>query len=128
MRSRLVDCSQCGALRVGGEACRHCGFKPTPPPRHVPVIDADLALVARNRSTVSRFYSPAEQEVWRQMLTAIAIERGYKPGWISHKYKEKFGNWPPYGSVTPLPPSAEVRSWVRSRQIAYAKANGKTAA
>jgi DNA repair protein RadD len=29
-KSRLVDCSQCGALRVGGEACPHCGFKPAP--------------------------------------------------------------------------------------------------
>jgi superfamily II DNA or RNA helicase len=26
--SRLVECSQCGALRIGGEACGHCGFVP----------------------------------------------------------------------------------------------------
>ena len=26
--SRLIECSQCGALRTGGEACRHCGFLP----------------------------------------------------------------------------------------------------
>jgi superfamily II DNA or RNA helicase len=120
-RSRLIDCSQCGALRVGGEACRHCGFRPTPPPKHLSVIDADLALASRNGTAARKFYSPAEQHEWRQMLTAIAVERGYKHGWISHKYKEKFGNWPPFGVVTPQPPSPEVRSWVRSRDIAYAK-------
>ena len=26
--SRLLECSQCGAVRVGGEPCRHCGFLP----------------------------------------------------------------------------------------------------
>jgi DNA repair protein RadD len=59
------------------------------------------------------------------MFTHIANERGYKPGWIAHKHKEKFGEFPPWGSVpTPIPPTPEVRSWVRSRQIAYAKSRG----
>jgi hypothetical protein len=56
------------------------------------------------------------------MLTAIAIERGYKLGWVGHKYREKFGDWPRSRTVTPITPMPEVRSWVRSRQIAYAKA------
>ena len=60
------------------------------------------------------------------MLTHIALERGYKAGWASHKYKEKFGHWPP-ADTAPIPPSPEVLSWVRSRNIAYAKAR-KTAA
>lgn len=59
------------------------------------------------------------------MLTAIAIERGYDPGWIAHKYKEKFGTWPAIRKVTPQPPTPEVKSWVRSRQIAYAKSRQK---
>ena len=36
---------------------------------------------------------------WLGMLKAIAIERGYKPGWAAVNYKEKFGDWPPYGLV-----------------------------
>ena len=56
------------------------------------------------------------------MLTYIGVERGYKAGWASHKYKEKFGAFPAWGaSPNPMAPTAEVRSWVRSRQIAYAK-------
>jgi DNA repair protein RadD len=59
------------------------------------------------------------------MLAHLGIERGYKPGWAAHKYKEKFGAFPPWGSSPqPTPPSPEVRSWVRSRLIAYAKARG----
>jgi hypothetical protein len=56
------------------------------------------------------------------MLTHIAEERGYKPGWIAHKFKEKFGHWPTRRYVPQIEPSPEVLSWVRSRNIAYAKA------
>jgi DNA repair protein RadD len=56
------------------------------------------------------------------MLAHIASERGYQRGWVGHKYREKFGEWPPWGSAPqPIEPTPEVRSWVRSRQIAYAK-------
>jgi DNA repair protein RadD len=56
------------------------------------------------------------------MLTAICIERDRKPGWIAHKYREKFGTWPAWGvTASPIPPTPEVRAWVRSRDIAFAK-------
>ena len=59
------------------------------------------------------------------MLASIGIERGYKAGWAAVNYKEKFGDWPPYGATpTPIDPTPEVRSWVRSRLIAYAKRRG----
>ena len=56
------------------------------------------------------------------MLAWIGDERGYKPGWVAYKYKEKFGTFPPWGETPePIPPTPEVRSWVRSRQIAFAR-------
>jgi len=62
------------------------------------------------------------------MLAHIAAERGYKAGWIAHQYKEKFGAWPAWGAApVPIAPSPEVRSWVRSRMIAYAKARSAVA-
>jgi DNA repair protein RadD len=125
--SRLLDCSQCGALRTGGEPCRHCGFMPTRPPKHLSVIDADLGLVNRNRSVSDRSMSHEERASWHRQLTFIAQERAYKPGWAAHKYKEKFGEWPASRTVVPEAPTAEVRSWVRSRMIAYAKAQQRAA-
>jgi superfamily II DNA or RNA helicase len=128
IKSRLVDCSQCGALRTGGEACRHCGFKPSRPPEYFAIVDGDLAQVNRNGVTVGAYYGPQERAEWHSMLAYIAAERDYKPGWTAHKYKEKFGHWPPWGvTPTPIEPTQEVASWVRSRQIAYAKAKGKAA-
>ena len=120
--SRLLECTQCGAIRVGGEPCPSCGFLPQRPPKPVVYADGELAEVARNRTTTANVYDPATRAMWLGMLTAIAAERGYKAGWVAVNYKEKFGNWPPYGAaVMPIPPSPEVRSWVRSRLIAYAK-------
>jgi Histidine kinase-, DNA gyrase B-, and HSP90-like ATPase len=48
----------------------------------------------------------------------------YKSGWVAHKHREKFGDWPPFGPAEPPEPSAEVLAWVRSGAIAYAKAMG----
>jgi DNA repair protein RadD len=60
------------------------------------------------------------------MLAHIANERGYKKGWVAHQYKKKFGVFPGWGaSPEPIQPTPEVQSWVRSRQIAYAKGQSK---
>jgi superfamily II DNA or RNA helicase len=118
--SRLVECKSCGVVRLGGEACWNCGYLPQRPPRAVEIEDGELGIVGRDRHAHGKVYDPAERTRWHAMLIYIGRERAYKPGWAAHKYKEKFGSWP--GSApTPIPPSPEVRSWVRSRDIAYAK-------
>jgi len=118
---RLLECSQCGAIRLGGQPCPHCRFLPHRPPRDVRVADGELGLV-RGRHANGNVYDPETRERWHAMFTFIARERGYKPGWIAHQYKTKFGTWP--GAVTPWPikPTPEVLSWVRSRMIAFARA------
>jgi superfamily II DNA or RNA helicase len=116
--SRLLECTQCGAVRVAGEACFYCGFLPQRPPRPIVFADGELAQVGRDRRIGQNNY---DRDEWHAMLAAIANERGYKPSWVTYKYKEKFKTWPPTRDVTPIPPSPEVRSWVRSRMIAWAR-------
>jgi hypothetical protein len=119
--SRLLECSQCGAIGVAGEPCLHCGFLPSRPPRDVFVAHGDLGLVTGGR-VLPQAYDPTARIQWHAMLAAVADERGYKPGWVAHKYKEKFGSWPAWGSAPePIAPTPEVLAWVRSRMIAYAK-------
>jgi DNA repair protein RadD len=120
----LLECSQCSALRLAGQPCPACGFLPKRPAQYVPHIDGDLALVdSAKRQVTSTPHDPATRNLWHAMLSSIANERGYQRGWVAHKYKEKFGTWPAWGAtVQPIEPTPEVRSWVRSRLIAYAKA------
>jgi DNA repair protein RadD len=118
--SRLLECRNCKAVRVAGEACSFCGFRPKRAPRDVPFDEGELGLVRGGRAW-AREYTAGERRRFHAMLTAIALEESYKPGWVSHMYREKFGEWPPTRAVMPIEPSAEVRSWFRSRRIARAK-------
>ena len=123
--SKLLACRQCGALRKGSEACGHCGFQPKRRPEAILFADGELAEVRNGK--VRPAYGQVERDTWHAMLTHIAQERGYKPGWAAHKFKEKFSVYPRWGSSPqPIPPSPEVLSWICSRQIAYAKAREKT--
>jgi len=64
-------------------------------------------------------------------LKAYAEERGYKPGYAAAQYREKFGVWPNdprVRDVAPGPITLETRSWIKSRQIAFAKSKQRARA
>ena len=122
---RLIECSQCSAMRTAGEACPHCGFLPQRRPDPIVFRAGELARVNQQTRQAVNVFDSAERLHWHQMLTHIQVTRGHKHGWIYHKYVEKFGERPPDYSVAPIEPSPEVLAWVRSRNIAYAKAKDK---
>jgi superfamily II DNA or RNA helicase len=97
--SRLLECSQCSSLRAPGEKCPHCGFLPQRPPKAVRFRDGELAYVDRNRRTATTAYDVAERARWHGMLAWIAAERGYKAGWVAHKFKDRFGAWAATSSI-----------------------------
>jgi DNA repair protein RadD len=124
---RLVEC-QCGAIRKGGEPCPSCGFLPKRPASAFVCHDGDLGLVTDGHAS-ERVYSDYEKHLWHGMLVHIAQQRNYKPGWVAHQYKKKFGVFPGWeASPEPVEPTPEVLSWVRSRMIAYAKGQAKAMA
>jgi DNA repair protein RadD len=57
-----------------------------------------------------------------------AQTRGYSPGWAAHKFREKFDVWPnSYKDVPVMEPTPAVMSWIKSRQIAWAKSKRRHA-
>ena len=48
-------------------------------------------------------------------------QRGYKPGWTSNKYKERYGKWPRGLGGDPIPPSKGTRAWIRKEAVKYAR-------
>jgi superfamily II DNA or RNA helicase len=121
----LVTCPECSAVRLEGRPCSACGWRPQPKAEPVEIVEGELGHVDRTKRVAAKDYSKADMLRWQRELAYIAIERGYRPGWSAHKFKERFGRWPSRSDVAPMPASAEVRAWVRSRQIAYAKAMAK---
>jgi DNA repair protein RadD len=123
----LLDCPACDTLsiRLGGQPCPNCGWLPKRAGEFVATAAGELGLVTGGRARGTN-YDPATRALWHAMFVHINNERGYSPRWHSVQYKEKFGEWPkPFGHrPDPITPTPEVRSWVRSRQIAYAKSRG----
>jgi len=119
----LVECTQCSALRVGGQPCPCCGFMPARPAKYVPITDGELSLVTNGKAAAATT-TQQERITFHAELRYIAERRGYKPGWAAQQYKTKFGSFPPWAwnERPTCTPSATTLSWVRSRQIAYAKA------
>jgi superfamily II DNA or RNA helicase len=126
--SRLLECSQCQAIRTAGEPCPHCGFMPRRRAEYLHVRDGDLAHLDRNGVVNAEQYSAEKKHQFHAMLAWIAQKRKYNPGWAAHKFKAKFGHWPVARSVVPIEPNAEVLAWERHCRIKYAKAMQKAAA
>ena len=126
--SRLLECSQCHAIRTGGEPCPHCGFMPKRRGEYVSVRDGDLAHLGRDYRARAHQHSPEQRHQFHAMLAFIAQDRGYQPGWAAHKFKEKFGHWPERPVGVPIRPNAEVIAWERHCRIKYAKSMQKVAA
>jgi DNA repair protein RadD len=119
---KLRECPKCQVL-ITKPPCPSCGWIPVPRAgRDRDFLDGELGLVIGGKANGHQ-YSPDDRRRWLAMLHWIAGERGYQRGWVAHKYQEKFGIWPAWGAAPePIAPTPEVRSWVRSRNIAYAKA------
>ena len=62
-----------------------------------------------------------QKRAFHAQLVAIADDRGYAKGWAANKFREKYGAWPEHREVEPIPPTAAVINWVKSRAIAFAK-------
>jgi hypothetical protein len=128
---RLTTCPECYALRVEGQRCGSCGWRPVRKPEPVEIADGKLGEVSRDRSV---HVSPEDElALYRELLGILAEKRCRNPtikdGWAAVKFKEKTGRWPPFPwrSAGPLPPSPATRAWVRSRDIAYAKGDAGAA-
>lgn len=114
-------CPSCKYVRPAGiHECPKCGFKPE---RQSTVEVAAGELVKFERKKPIK--KEAGQHVYSQLL-GYAEARGFKTGWAYHKYAEFFGGKHPNGlRQIPVTPTPEILGWIKSRQIAAAKAQQK---
>jgi DNA repair protein RadD len=115
----LTTCPECNAVRLEGQPCSICGWHRVRKSAPIEVTAGELGRVSGDRSVRAM---PQDQQSFHQQLVWIAQHRGYKPGWVAHKYREKFGLWPPRSVIEPRPPHPATLAWVRAGARAYAKA------
>ena len=115
------ECPQCACLRpVHTNVCPHCGFE-AKVRNNIFTVDGELSELNRNKQPIID-----RSNVYAQIKGAV-LERGWKPGAAYWKYKEFFGGEEPRGleHVAPCPPSNQIRRWLKSRIIAFARARDK---
>lgn len=113
-------CTACKFMRPAGvHECPKCGFKPECQ-SDILVGDGELVRLERRKPIKKE----AGQHVYSQLL-AYAESKGFKTGWAYHKYAEFFGRYPNGLRQVPATPTLEILGWIRSRQIAGAKAREK---
>jgi superfamily II DNA or RNA helicase len=112
LEKKQAKCPACGALWIGrSDNCVSCGY-------HRPM----QSLVQAVPGELEELKGAAKKEDKQRWYSELLDMQGTKSsGWVAHKYKEKFGVWPRGLNDVAIPASLEVRRWVTSRQIAWAK-------
>jgi superfamily II DNA or RNA helicase len=121
------ECSKCHCLKPAGVlACPNCGFKPQRQPQ-VTVHAGELRELRGRGIEIP----PGMVRMQKKLIpeTAFFAEllyyaqlHGKKDGWAAHKFKEATGHWPSRDKPEPITATAEVLSWIKSRNIAWARA------
>lgn len=122
-----AKCPKCGLLwPADTDSCPACGHIRH---RRNAVDSLPGVLTALGDNSVigaSESHERAERQRWHAELLAIEVLRGYKQGWASANYKDRFGAWPPRINVPEPSPvvSRDVKAWVRAKAVAFAKSLG----
>jgi DNA repair protein RadD len=131
------ECPKCSYLRPPRvSVCPNCGFKPERPepgpnergelvelrpdqkPAKVP------SRVKGNNVLMGTRLIP-KRDLYGELL-CYAQQHGRKQGWAAHSYRELTGTWPnAYRDAPPIPPSMEVLSWAKAKNIRWAKAHAR---
>jgi DNA repair protein RadD len=117
-------CPSCDFLKPAKErTCPACGFTPEP---KCTVVHRDGELVELSDRRTAVAVSKGDKARFYQELKGYSANRGYNPGWIAHKFNEKFGHWPKGLQDLPaVDPTPKTLSWIKSRQIAYARSHAR---
>ena len=112
-------CQQCGSLWIAGaSSCFHCGYER--PIRGISTQPGEL------QELTGTLFKTSDNQNFYSELIYYSRSRGYKDGWAAHKYKEKFGAFPPRGMHNqPATTTSKTTNWIKSRQIAWAKSKSK---
>lgn len=105
--------------------CPSCGFEAKHGPKAVVCADGDLIELTRGKRKVDAHFD--ERGFYAELLQ-VSRDRSYKLGWAAAKFKDRMGKWPPrewQHKIIPREPSLATLNWVKSQNIAWAKARGK---
>lgn len=123
------ECPKCHFLKAPRTAeCPSCGFKCEQHSK-IEFEDGKLEELQKGPKVPAAAKRFPDKASTLGQLRWWASNSGYSQGWASHKYREIYGVWPANGmnGTHQLEPTDEMRSWIKSTQIRYAKSKRKEA-
>lgn len=123
------ECKQCSYMKPPRtKICPNCGHESKITSSLIE-SDGELVEVTVDRKATSKrratdSWTEKERIAFFAEMKAYAVQHEYKPGWAAAKYREKFNVWPPRsfdGVPAAMAVSPAIATWVRSRNIAWAK-------
>ncbi len=118
VEAKMLTCPDCKCMFTGARTCPICGYYFAPKGREVETLDGELVEIGANISADQQ-----ERLAFFGELRGFAREKGFKPAWAAHKFKDRHGGFPPWSwnDQPALAPSITTRRWVQSRYIAWQK-------
>lgn len=105
--------------------CPSCGFE-SRRPNEVETADGELVqLRGKKPKAQVRLQEMGKASIYAQ-LCQIAADRSKQEKWINANYKDIFGTWPRQERRMEEP-TPELLSWIRHKNIAWAKGHGRVA-
>lgn len=116
-----AKCPKCGVLwTFPDDKCGACGHVKVKI-KHIMEVAGTLEELSGSGNSKSKVN---KQDFYSELLY-YARTKKFDEGWVSHKYKEKFGVWPRGLQRVAQPPSPQTLGWLKSRYIAWSKARAK---
>jgi len=116
------NCPKCGAWKPPKVSiCPSCGFKPE---RQSDIEEVEGRL--KEFKPKKKKGDGVDKERFYRELLGYAALKGKSESWTLAMFKNKFDEWPhrKHG-VEPITPTPQTISYIRSRNIAYAKSKGR---
>jgi len=118
---RPLKCTVCHEIFTEGDTCPRCGSPVKRFGKKITTTNDELKEIKARKAT------SAEKRIWFGMFKWQCREKGYKPGWASWKFKERFGVWPNhYRDVECIESSQEFKNWITYQNIKSAKSRLRT--
>lgn len=114
-------CPKCKKLKTA-KVCV-CGFSAPRQTSDIVESAGTLARIGDGKKGPSKSeITPSDKAKFYAELKGYVVLKGKKPGFADAMFKTKHGHWPAVKhGIEPRDPSPETLSYIRSRQIAYAK-------
>jgi len=124
---KIRDCPMCSTLFTGAR-CYKCGYEIKEYKKLIETEAAELEEITKGKQKKHK----ATMEEKRKFYGQLEFERrmrGYKPGWLYHKYLAKFGVAPHHSlkDTPPLRGDVGFDNWMRYQNIKWAKSKKKAA-